>query len=140
MGIVQIRFFCSENLVVKFPLWTEAASIYHPYGTGFRSIIDTWNMQPDPIQPPNTFIYVPLALGWGVFLLQTLMRWDEPHLHHFLVVHRGVNIPRKLGKLADIEIAKIVSFLNGKMYFLSVFHLFFSQIKMFETNKIVQGN
>ena len=54
------------------------------------------------------------------------MRWGEPHLHHFLVVRRGFNIPRKLGKLADIEIAKIVSFLNGKMYFLSVFHLFFS--------------
>ena len=68
------------------------------------------------------------------------MRWGEPHLHHFLVVRRGFNIPRKLGKLADIKIAKIVSFLNGKMYFLSVFHLFFSQIQMFETNKIVQGN
>ena len=67
MGIVQIRFFCSENLVVKFPLWTEAASIYYPYGTGSRSIIDTWNMQPDPIQPPNTFICVPLAKGWGFF-------------------------------------------------------------------------
>ena len=51
------------------------------------------------------------------------MRWGEPHLHHFLVVHRGLsNIPRKLGKLADIEMAN-VPFLNSKQ----VSRGFFSQ-------------
>ena len=36
-------------------------------------------------------------------------------MHHFLVVHRGFsNIPRKLGKLADIEMANIVPFLKSK--------------------------
>lgn len=60
-------------------------------------------------------------------MLQTLMRWGEPHLHHFLVVHRGFsNIPRKLGKLADIEMANIVPFLNGKW----VSEGFFKSIKV----------